>query len=32
VLTKLMKRIVPDAAALAVGSPAEARAAASGPR
>jgi [acyl-carrier-protein] S-malonyltransferase len=32
VLTKLMKRIVPDAAARAVGSPAEARAAASGTR
>jgi [acyl-carrier-protein] S-malonyltransferase len=30
VLTRLMKRIVPDAAARAVGSPAEARAAASG--
>ncbi len=30
VLTKLMKRIVPDAAARAVGSPEEARAAASG--
>jgi malonyl CoA-acyl carrier protein transacylase len=30
VLTKLMKRIVPDAAARAVGSPEDARAAASG--
>lgn len=31
VLTKLMKRIVPDAAARAIGSPEDARAAASGP-
>ncbi|MBA3363741.1 MAG: ACP S-malonyltransferase [Actinobacteria bacterium] len=30
VLTKLMKRIVPDAAARAIGSPEDARAAASG--
>ena len=30
VLTKLMKRIVPDASARAVGSPEDARAAASG--
>ncbi len=31
VLTKLMKRILPDAAARAIGSPEDARAAASGP-